>query len=88
MSGAMRDFREVIREEMLMRGKILKVLEGGAKTVPKIAEEIGYPAHEVMFWVMGMRKYGQVAEMKETTDDGFYQYEAVKGEGEGKDGTC
>lgn len=88
MSGAMRDFREVIREEMQMRGKILKVLEDGAKTVPEIAESLGRPAHEVMFWVMGMRKYGHVAEIKEATDDGYYRYEAAKEKGEGKDGAC
>ena len=45
--------------------------------MPDIAEAIGKPTHEVVLWVMGMRKYGYVAETKETDDDGFYFYAAV-----------
>jgi hypothetical protein len=32
-----------------------------------------------MYWVMGMRKYGHVAETEE--EDGYYKYRAVAGEG-------
>lgn len=77
MNGKTRDPREVIREEMLMHGRILQVLQDGPKTVPEIAAAVDYPAYEVMFWVMGMRKYGRVAETKEVTDDGYYKYRAV-----------
>ena len=31
-----------------------------------------------MFWVMGMRKYGRVAELPEVTDDGYYRYQAIR----------
>ncbi|TYO93282.1 MarR family transcriptional regulator [Desulfallas thermosapovorans] len=79
MQGTVRDLREVIREEMFMRDKILKVLRDGPKTVPEIAKTLGYPSGEVMYWVMGMRKYGHVAETEE--EDGFYKYKAVTGEG-------
>jgi hypothetical protein len=81
MSTVNRDVREVIRDEHLMRRQILAVLEAGPLTVPEIAEAIGRPTHEVMFWVMGMRKYGYLAEIKEATDEGFYQYQAVEREG-------
>lgn len=77
MKGEIRDLREVIREEMLMKDRILDVLKEGPKTVPEIAKAIGYPSHEVMYWVMGLRKYGHVAEMEEATDEGYYQYKAV-----------
>lgn len=80
MNGEIRDVREVIREEMLMRDKILDVLQEGPKTVPEIAEAVGYPSHEVMFWVMGMRKYGYLAE-DGLTDEGFYKYRAAAREG-------
>jgi hypothetical protein len=79
---AFRDDREIIRDEHLMRRAILATLESGPLTVPEIAEAIGRPTHEVVFWVMGMRKYGHIAEIKEATDDGFYQYQAVQKEGE------
>jgi hypothetical protein len=45
--------------------------------VPEIAAAIGYPTHEVVFWVMGMRKYGWVAEIKEVTDEGYFRYQSV-----------
>ncbi|AGL00346.1 hypothetical protein [Desulfoscipio gibsoniae] len=79
MQGAVRDLREVIREEMFMRDRILKILQDGPKTVPEIAGALGCPSHEVMYWVMGMRKYGHVAETEE--EDGFFKYKAVTGEG-------
>ncbi|WP_027364107.1 transcriptional regulator [Desulfotruncus alcoholivorax] len=79
MKGEIRDVREIIREEMLMRAKIMAALQEGPMTVPEIALAVGRPAHEVMYWVMGMRKYGQVAETEE--DDGYFKYRAVLGEG-------
>lgn len=75
-----RDVREIVRDEHIMRRPILRALEGGPLTVPEIAEAIGRPTHEVVFWVMGMRKYGYLAETKETNDDGFYLYAAVERE--------
>jgi hypothetical protein len=77
MPAVRRDVREIVRDEHLMRRHILKALEAGPLTIPEIAEAIDKPAHEVVFWVMGMRKYGHVAETKETNDDGFYFYAAV-----------
>jgi predicted Rossmann fold nucleotide-binding protein DprA/Smf involved in DNA uptake len=75
MSTPIRDVREVIREEPVMRVRILDALREGPLTVPEIATAIGAPAHEVVFWVMGMRRYGWVAEIKGNTIDGYFQYE-------------
>jgi len=77
MSTTNRDVREVMRDEHVMRARILKVFEAGPQTVPEIAEALGSPTHEVVFWVMGMRKYGYVAEIKEVTDEGYFRYQAV-----------
>ena len=77
MNGEVRDLREVIREEMLMRDKIVDILKNGPRTVPEIAQVLGYPTYEVMFWVMGMRKYGYVSETGEVTDEGYHKYKAV-----------
>jgi hypothetical protein len=81
MLEANREVREVIRDEHLMRGRILKLLDAGPRTIPEIAEALGRPSHEVTFWVMGMRKYGYVLEEKETTDEGYHRYEAIEREG-------
>jgi len=74
----MRDIREIIRDEMVMRSKILKILKDGPKTVPEVAEALGEPTEEVMFWMMGMRKYGYIEETQDITDEGFYRYELTE----------
>ncbi len=76
-----RDIREVVRDEQVMRRQILAVLADGPLTVPEIAAAVERPTHEVMFWVMGLRKYGWLAEIKEVTDDGYYRYQVVEREG-------
>jgi predicted transcriptional regulator len=73
-----REIREIIRDEHIMRNRILKVLENEPHTIPEIAEALGFPTSEVTFWVMGMRKYGFVTEDKEVTDDGYYRYQAIE----------
>jgi hypothetical protein len=75
-----RDIREIIREEQLMRARILRLLENGPSTIPEIAGQLGAPTSEVTFWVMGMRKYGWVKEEKEVTDEGYYRYQAIERE--------
>ena len=76
-----RDVREIIRDEQVMRRRILAALEAGPLTVPEIAAALERPPHEVMFWVMGLRKYGWLAEIKEVTDEGYFRYQVVEREG-------
>jgi hypothetical protein len=59
---------------MFMRDKVLATLQDGPKTVPEIAQALGHPSHEVMFWVMAARKYGLIQEIKEPTADDLFQY--------------
>lgn len=73
-----REIREIVRDEHLMRGRILKLLAGGPLTIPEVATALGRPSHEVTHWVMGMRKYGYVLEDKEVTDEGYYRYAAIE----------
>jgi hypothetical protein len=80
MSTVNRDNREIVRDEHLMRREILKAVESGPLTVPEIADAVGRPTHEVVFWVMGMRKYGYLSEIKEANDDGFFLYQAAERE--------
>jgi len=76
-----RDVREIVRDEHIMRRRILAVLGDGPMTVPELSQALDRPSHEVMLWVMGLRKYGYVAEIKEVTDEGYYRYAAVEREG-------
>ena len=75
-----RDVREVIRDEHVMRRRILKALESGPLTVPEIAMAIGSPSDEVMFWVMGMRRFGRLVEIDEADDEGYFRYASVRQE--------
>ncbi|MCK4357058.1 helix-turn-helix transcriptional regulator [Candidatus Bipolaricaulota bacterium] len=80
MSDKVRDPREVMRDEMLMRDRVLAALSDGPKTVPEIAKVMDCPVSEVMYWVMAARKYGYIEEIKEPTEDDYYQYMLVKNE--------
>ena len=81
MTTPNRDVREIVRDEHIMRRRILAVLGDGPMTVPELSQALDRPSHEVMLWVMGLRKYGYVAEIKEVTDEGYYRYAAVEREG-------
>jgi ferredoxin/nitrate reductase gamma subunit len=73
MSTTNRDVREIVREEPVMRVRILAALHDGPLTIPEIAAAIGAPTHETVFWIMGMRRYGWIAEIKGATVDlGLY----------------
>jgi DNA-binding IclR family transcriptional regulator len=73
-----RDIREIVRDEPLMRDRLLALLEDGPLTVPELAAAGGLPEVEVMVWLMGLRKYGYVAERDED-GDGHFRYAAVAG---------
>ena len=81
MNGEVRDIREIVREELLMKDVILDAVKDGPRTIPEIAEAIGRPSHEVLIWVMGLRRYGHLSETEEMTDEGYYRYGASVGEG-------
>jgi len=73
----LRPVREVIRDEHSMKAPILKALGNGPRTIPQIAEAIGKPTREATIWVMGLRKYGWVMEIKEVDDEGYFPYALV-----------
>ena len=77
MNAPNRESREVIREEPVMRERILELLGSEPRTVPELAAAMDCPTHEVLFWIMGMRRYGRVREVKGVTDEGYFRYEAI-----------
>ena len=74
-----RDVREVVRDEPLMRSRLLELLHDRPLTVPELAEAGGLPEDEVMVWMMGLRKYGYVAEVPGANADGYFAYGVVEG---------
>ena len=79
MNATKREVREVIREEPIMRARILELLADGPLTVPELAAALDCPTHEVLFWVMGMRRFGRLREVSGATDEGYFRYQAIEG---------
>ena len=75
MNAPNRELREVIREEPVMHRRVLDTVAAGPRTVPEIAAELGVPDHEALLWVMGMRRYGYLREVKGSAGDGYFRYE-------------
>jgi len=69
-----RNLGEVLRDEMVMKDKIIALLHEEPKTVPEIAEAIEQPAHETMLWVMALWRYGKIIETGKANADGYFQY--------------
>jgi predicted Rossmann fold nucleotide-binding protein DprA/Smf involved in DNA uptake len=74
MPATHRDTREVVRDEPVMRPRILAALGDGPLTIPEIAEAIGAPTDETVLWVMGMRRFGWLTEVPGATADGYFRY--------------
>ncbi len=73
-TSALRDKREIFRDELAMRDRIAALLADGPKTVPDLARALGCPAHEVMAWVAAMRRYGRVEERGKADGEGYFAY--------------
>ena len=82
-----RDPAEIMRDEMLMRPKILAALGGGPKTILEIADALGAPAPEVTLWVMALRRYGALEELPKPKAEDYYRYRAVGTGAQGHGGT-
>lgn len=80
MSNALklRDMLDIAQDEMVMRDRIAGILAEGPKTIPDLADSLGYPTREVAIWLFGMRRYGLVEEIGRADADGYFQYELTK----------
>jgi predicted Rossmann fold nucleotide-binding protein DprA/Smf involved in DNA uptake len=73
-SEGKRGLAEVLRDEMVMKDRIVDLLREEPKTIPELAEALGYPSHEVLLWVMALWRYGTVAEMKRGRNEEYFKY--------------
>lgn len=74
----LRDMLDIAQDEMIMRDRIAGILEQGPKTIPELAQTLGYSSREVVVWLFGMRRYGLVEEIGRADVDGYFQYELAK----------
>jgi hypothetical protein len=75
-----RGHREIMRDEMVVRDRIVSLLRDGPRTVPQIAEALGFASYEVVYWVMAMWRYGAVIPSREPDAEGYYRYQLPHGD--------
>ena len=63
----------LLREQKQMQNAICQFIRETPKTVPEIALAIGKPAHEVLWFVSALKKYGIVVEAGMCGDYPLYQ---------------
>ena len=69
-----RGLAEVMRDEMVMKDKIIDLLREEPKTIREIAAALECPSHEVMLWVMAMWRYGTVVEVEKGRTEEYFRY--------------
>ncbi|MCK5861579.1 MAG: MarR family transcriptional regulator [Candidatus Hydrogenedentes bacterium] len=80
MTPLQRDLTEIMRDEMIMRDEITKLLTSEPHTVPEIAEALKVPTTEALLWLTAMRRYGLVEEVGRADANGYFKYTLVKEE--------
>lgn len=68
--------QELLKEHKKIQQQICQVLRSEPKTVPELAENTGWPAHQILWHVTALKKYGSVQETGMCGD--YYLYEMVK----------
>jgi predicted transcriptional regulator len=63
----------LFQEQRRMQDAICKLIARTPRTVPEIAATIGKPAHEVLWFVAALKKYGIVMEAGMSGDYPLYQ---------------
>ncbi|MDI9443502.1 MAG: hypothetical protein QM844_04965 [Planctomycetota bacterium] len=73
--GVPRGLVERYRHQGIVCKRLNDALREGPMTVPELAQQVDLPADEVLWYVMGMKKYGKVAEADQA--DGYFKYRLV-----------
>jgi predicted transcriptional regulator len=63
----------LFKEQRQMQNAICQLISEEPKTVPQIAEAINKPAHQVLWFISALKKYGIVAETGMCGDYPLYQ---------------
>jgi hypothetical protein len=72
-----RNTAEAMRDEMVMKHKILAFLDDNPGTIPEIAQALECSTDSVMYWMMAMWRYGAVEAVGKPDDQGYYRYRPV-----------
>lgn len=67
-----------LKDQLSVRKTLRRVLQGEPRSIPDIAQNTGLPAHEVLWHVNAMKKYGEVVEDGMDDDFEYYLYRLAK----------
>jgi predicted transcriptional regulator len=65
--------KALLREQKHVQQEVCKLLRDNPKTVPDVAQEIGMPANEVLWYMASFKKYGLIIEKGMCGDYPLYQ---------------
>jgi predicted ArsR family transcriptional regulator len=68
----------LLKEQQAVRRSLQRALQAGPQTVPQLAEATGLPAHQVLWHVTALKKYGRVEEAGIDEDEVYYLYRLSK----------
>ena len=70
--------QDLLKAQQSARKALERVLTGGPHSVPQLAQAVNMPAHEVLWYVAAMKKYGIVAEAGTDESGDYYLYRLTK----------
>ena len=66
--------QELLRAQQQVRKAVQRAMQSAACSVPQLAEQTGVPAHEVLWQIAAMKKYGLVVETGMDETGNYYLY--------------
>jgi len=76
--NAVQKAQELLKAQQSARKALERALTGRPHTVPQLAQVVNLPAHEVLWHIAAMKKYGIVAEAGTDESGDYYLYRLVK----------
>lgn len=70
--------QEMLKAQQSARKALERALSGSPHSVPQLAQITGFPAHEVLWHIATMKKYGAVAEAGVDESGDYYLYQLAK----------
>jgi biotin operon repressor len=66
--------QELLKKQQASRKALRGAMKDGPHSVPQLAAATGIPAHEVLWHIAALKKYGLVDEAGMDDDDQYYLY--------------
>ncbi|MEW5721346.1 MAG: hypothetical protein AB1817_22150 [Chloroflexota bacterium] len=77
-SARVKAAQELLRAQQQVRKTLQHALQDAARSVPQLAEQTGISAHDVLWHIAAMKKYGLVEETGLDEANEYYLYKLSK----------